>query len=123
MTETRRRILLVEDEFLVRFSLAETLTDAGYEVVEAASAAEALEAIGREAELSLLMTDLQLGGTGDGVAVAAAARERHPGVKVIYMTGRPDALAGVAMAPSDRVVSKPYLPSEITVRVREAFAG
>ncbi len=124
MTESaaRPRILLVEDEFLVRLSLSETLADEGYDVVEAASGEEALAALAALDRLELLMTDIQLAGEADGKAVARAARERHPGLPVIFMTGRPEALGGDAGA-RESIVSKPYLPSEIAAHVRRVLAG
>ena len=106
------RLLLVEDEFLIRLTLSEALLDAGYEVVEAADADEALSAVETAPPIRLLLTDVQLPGPIDGHTLAARLREQWPDLPVIFMTGRPDA-ASTARNARDRVIAKPYLPSEI----------
>lgn len=111
-----RRLLIVEDEFLIRMTLAEVLADDGYEVVEAGDAAEALEALAREPELAIMLTDIQLPGGMDGRALAARARETRPDMPVIFMSGRPDPSA--ASHPLDLHVNKPYLPSTMSAAVR-----
>ena len=105
------RLLLVEDEFLIRLTLSEALLDAGYEVVEAADADEALSTVA-ETPIKLLLTDVQLPGPIDGPALAARLRETWPDLPVVFMTGRPDAGA-LASGARDRFVAKPYLPSEV----------
>lgn len=105
------RLLLVEDEFLIRLTLSEALLDAGYEVVEAADADEALSTVA-DAPIRLLLTDVQLPGPIDGHALAARLRETWPDLPVVFMTGQPDARA-LATGARDRFVAKPYLPSEI----------
>ncbi len=114
------RILLVEDEFLVRLTLAEALTDAGYTVLEAETAEAALAALGED-RVALLLTDLQLPGALDGYALAAALRHRLPGLPVIFLTGRPGDLPDAPGA-RQRMIAKPYLPSEICEAVRRMLA-
>ena len=111
-----RRLLIVEDEFLIRMTLAEVLTDDGFEVVEAGDADEALAALEREADLAVMLTDIQLPGSLDGKALAAKARETRPDLPVIFMSGRPDPAAGGN--PLDVHINKPYLPSTISAAVR-----
>lgn len=111
-----RRLLIVEDEFLIRMTLAEVLTDDGYEVIEAANADEALAALARYDDILVMLTDIQLPGSLDGKAVAAKARERRPDLPVIFMSGRPDPTAG--NGPLDLHINKPYLPSTIAAAVR-----
>ncbi len=111
-----RRLLIVEDEFLIRMTLAEVLTDDGFEVIEAGDADEALAALDRERDLSVMLTDIQLPGPLDGRALAAKARETRPDLPVIFMSGRPDPTAG--SSPLDLHITKPYLPSTISAAVR-----
>jgi CheY-like chemotaxis protein len=117
----KARIMLVEDDFLVRLSLSETLSDEGWEVVEADTGEEAVRLLQSLDGLALLMTDMQLSGTVDGRAVAAAARARSPDLPVLFMTGRPESV-GDAKGPRDVIVSKPFLPSEIAAHVRRSLA-
>ena len=111
-----RRLLIVEDEFLIRMTLAEVLTDDGYEVVEAGDADEALAVLAGGTELAAMLTDIQLPGPVDGKALAARARETRPDLPVIFMSGRPDPSAG--NNPLDLHINKPYLPSTISSAVR-----
>ncbi len=113
------RLLLVEDEFLIRLTLSEALSDAGYEVLEAADADEALRQMsGRAAgaAVKLLLTDVQLPGPIDGHALAARAREQAPDLPVIFMTGRPDP-GHAGLLGRDVFIAKPYLPSEVCAAV------
>ena len=93
----RARLLLVEDEFLIRLTLAETLGDAGYDVAEAEDVDEAL---------------------------ARRVRELHPDLPVIFMTGRPDPGRDGALGSRREVfISKPYLPSEVCAAVARLLGG
>jgi CheY-like chemotaxis protein len=115
-----RRLLIVEDEFLIRMTLSEVLTDDGYEVVEAGDADEALAALEAAVEpgrgFAVMLTDIQLPGSLDGRALAARARQTRPTLPVIFMSGRPDPSPGGN--PLDVHVNKPYLPSTISAAVR-----
>lgn len=84
-------ILVVEDEFLIRFLLTEILVGAGFGVCEAPNGDQAAPLIEAPPEpFSLLITDIHMPGQLDGFAVANLMRTRHPGVPIIYTTGRPD---------------------------------
>ena len=94
-----RRILIVEDEFLIRLTLSEVLSDEGYEVLEAETGDDALEILVRH------------------------ARQTRPDLPVIFMTGRPDTIAGQITHPHEMFVAKPYLPSEICRAVKRMLEG
>ena len=117
------RLLLVEDEFLIRLMLAETLQDAGYAVVEAEDVDEALARLG-EGRIDLLLTDIQLPGPADGEELARRVHELHPELPVIFMTGRPDPGRDGALGTGREVfISKPYLPSEVCATVARLLGG
>ena len=82
----RRRILVVDDDELVLRGLAGILSRLGHEVHRAASGASALEALARHDEIDLLVTDQLMPGM-TGAELAAAVRERRPGLPVILATG------------------------------------
>ncbi len=116
-------VLLVEDEPLIREMLAEDMIDAGLEVAEAPSAEAALGA-GSAAGAArppprILVTDVNLGGGMDGLALATEARRRWPGVGVVVMTGNPPNLAGRASDPREVCLHKPFGPSRLTTAVHE----
>jgi DNA-binding response OmpR family regulator len=118
----RPRIMLVEDEFLIRLTLAEALADEGYDVIEAASGEDALAALEADGgAIGLMLTDIQLPGPLDGRALAFRLRERQPGLPVIFMSGRPEALPDAGGAPQ-MMVAKPYLPSDICAAVQRLLA-
>jgi DNA-binding response OmpR family regulator len=112
------KILIVEDEFLIRLTLAEALTDDGFDVAEAATGDEALAMMVADAAYDLLLTDVQLPGTLDGIALARAARRHVPSLQVIFMTGRPDTLVDTVQMDRDAFIAKPYLPSEVCAAAR-----
>ena len=118
---TSQRVLIVEDEFLIRLTLSEVLADEGYQVLEAESGDEALGILCSTPDIALLLTDIQLPGVLDGRALVQRARESRPELPVIFMTGRPDGLDGAGTR--DMFVAKPYLPSEICAAVRKMLAA
>ena len=85
-------ILVVEDESEIRDMLVEVLRDEGFQIVEAASADAAVELLDL-ASLGLVVTDINLPGRRDGIDLALAARRAHPGIPVVFMSGRPTKLA------------------------------
>jgi two-component system, NtrC family, response regulator AtoC len=85
MADSPKHLLLVEDEAPLRAAVAERLADQGYEVVQAESGEQALEALA-EFAFDLVVTDLRLPGI-DGSRVIEAAVERYPEIIGIVITG------------------------------------
>jgi CheY-like chemotaxis protein len=114
------RILLAEDEFLIRLILVEELTDHGYEVIATGNGDEAA-ALANDGQLfDLVLTDIQMPGRLDGVGLAQRVRERQPEVPVIYVTGRPEVLGKVGQpGPHDVFVRKPYSAREVVSIVQK----
>ncbi|MCC6337892.1 MAG: PAS domain-containing protein [Myxococcales bacterium] len=114
-------ILVVEDEPRLRRLVARVLKDFGYSVTEAGSAEEAL-ALGEElhARLALLLTDVRMPGM-DGHTLGRALRERHPGLKVLLMSGyAPDeSVTHDVTSGAVPFLSKPFTPDGLARRVRE----
>ena len=103
------RILLVEDERLIRLTLAETLEDAGYTVIEAVNGDEACAMMQSVNGFDALLTDIQMPGAADGIEVARSFNKHHPTRPVVFMTGRPDTLARVGrLSPSEALLRKPF---------------
>ncbi len=100
-------MLLVEDDALQREMLSALLRDEGFEVVECATA-EAAELIlaSTDTELRALVTDNNLAGSMTGAELAHFARQRHPNLNIIVMSGRQ-----LAPLPAGAVfLSKPFAP-------------
>ena len=85
--EARSAILVAEDEVLIRLEIAEQLRGAGYTVIEAANAHEALELLHHSAEVKLLVSDIQMPGSIDGVALARAGARGIPAIKIVLASG------------------------------------
>lgn len=105
------RVLVVEDEFLIRLTLAEALSDDGFDVLEAESGDAAMALLRGNPDISLLLTDVQLPGGLDGRSLVRMARETAPGLPAILMSGRPDPAA--PNSPLDVFIAKPYLLSDV----------
>ncbi len=116
-------VLLVEDEPLIITIMTECLTEAGYDVVQAADGAEAFRLIADPpGTFSMLVTDIHLSKGPNGLEVAAQLRGRFPNLPVIVATGRPDVLSAVPAAELRyRVVRKPYRPSELIGAIEAAI--
>jgi CheY-like chemotaxis protein len=124
----RGRILIVEDEALLRMLIADELTDRGYLVQEAASGAEAVAVLEKDRAFELVFTDIRLQGGMSGWEVADEARRLVPGIQVVYTTGySPSASSRVE---GSRMLLKPCGPSAVVqmfealgVRPRSSSAG
>jgi CheY-like chemotaxis protein len=99
-------ILVVEDEFLVRCSVAEGLRDAGYTVVEAASGEEAVTFSKSEMAIDIVFTDISLTGPTNGWDVAECFRTDRPNIPVLYASGK--SFDTQRRVPGSVFVPKPY---------------
>ena len=81
-------VLVVEDEPIIRFDTACTLEAAGFKVVEAEDASEALEQIRHNPDIGLVITDINMPGPMNGLALAAHVRELRPRIRVVIASGQ-----------------------------------
>jgi two-component system cell cycle sensor histidine kinase/response regulator CckA len=115
-------LLLVDDEELVRTAVKRALVSRGYQVMEAGSAAEAVDLIEREGKrIRLLLTDVIMPG-GRGTELARIFREKHADRPVLLMSGyvEPDEHPGASDLP---VLEKPIAPAQLARAVRDALDG
>lgn len=103
------RVLIVEDDFLVRDMIIRELELAGFEVLEAASAEDALALLPQVDGIDLLFTDIRLPGM-DGWQLAESVRGRYGDVPVIYASGYAGRLHPL---PRSKFLQKPYTPSQV----------
>ena len=108
---SRISILVVEDEPLILDIVADELSEAGFEVLQARTGEEAVAILDSEATLDLLLTDIRLPGSLDGWSVAERARERFSTLPVIYVTGYSG--KPVRQVPDSILLMKPYRPSAV----------
>jgi len=101
------KVMLLDDDYLVRTILTEVLQDSGLQVVSFADANEALGSFGAIAPPDVLVTDIDLGSTMTGIEVAAAAHALWPSILVVLISGLPANHTGQPLDPRDRYLQKP----------------
>ena len=117
---TRAVILIVEDELLIRMHAVEMIREA-FEVVEAASADEAIAILEARLDITVVFTDMQMPGSMDGLKLAAAVRDRWPPIKIALLATSKSVLAICRRAAG--FLRKPYSPAEIMNTLRELIAA
>ena len=111
-------VLVVEDELFVRLDTADIIKKAGFDVVEACNADEAIDILETRDDISVVVTDVAMPGSMDGVRLAATIRDRWPPIELILTSGKvrlpkqwlPD--RGIFLA-------KPYAPQHLVAAVQE----
>src|SRR6266851_1114968 len=117
-------ILAIEDETALRALVRLVLTGAGYTVLEAGGAAEALSlAAGHAGPIHLVITDVAMPGLR-GPEIAARLAELRPEARILFMSGGPGEAAGRrgALPAGARLLQKPFTAAELLQRVREALS-
>ncbi len=118
-TDGRQRILVVEDDPNVRRACVETLRDLEYDVLDAPDAMEAFRLIADNGGVDLLFTDIGLPNGVSGRALADAARNVDPGIRVLFSTGYPanevEARGEVTLLP------KPFTQAQLASKVRQVM--
>jgi CheY-like chemotaxis protein len=114
------RVLLVEDEGLIRLVAAETVREAGFEVVEAWDGDEAARLLDGADGFDVLFTDVRMPGTLDGIDVAVHARRRDPGIAVLVVSGYAAQIMSrlAVLEPPAVFIHKPYDLEEIVKALR-----
>lgn len=110
------KLLIAEDDVLIRGMIAEFLRDVGYDVVEAGNADEAVAVLESGQCVDLLFTDVRMPGSMDGCDLARRVQNDWPATRVILTSGYSNSLAD-ARAAHDMVVSKPYRPLSVLATI------
>jgi CheY-like chemotaxis protein len=116
------KILVVEDEPLIRLGLASVIEEAGYEVLEAANASEAIRVLEANSDVSLVLTDVDMPGGMDGVRLAHYVRDRWPPVQLIVISGKVGVSVG-QLPNGARFLSKPYQEPVLLGAMRGLIGG
>jgi CheY-like chemotaxis protein len=115
------RVLLIDDDALVRLTLLDTLGAEGIEVDGLANAEDALVLLGAGQVPDVLVVDIDLGAGLSGLDLAATARQRHPAAEVVLISGTaPDpGLLGC----HERFLRKPFAPAALAQPILAAAAA
>lgn len=114
-------VLIVEDELFVRCNLADQFREAGWVVLEAATADHAMELCHDGTSVHVLITDIRLNGSDHGWAVAKAFRALQGDMPVVYTSG--NALDAKQSVPDSLFFVKPYHAAEIVTRCAQLVAA
>ncbi len=113
-------VLVVSDEPAVRMIIAEVLSDLGYTMVEAANGRSGLHILESKTRIDLLLTDVGLPGGMNGRQLADAARQRRPGLKVLFITGYAESVVAGndRMEQGMQVMTKPFTVDALAVGIQ-----
>jgi two-component system, response regulator PdtaR len=103
----RALVLIVEDELLIRIDAVEMIEAAGFDVVQAGNADEAIKILETRSDIQLVFTDIQMPGSMDGLKLAAAVRGRWPPIKIVATSGH-HAIRDGELPEGSAFLQKPY---------------
>jgi CheY-like chemotaxis protein len=108
-------VLVVEDETLIRELVADELEVAGYTVVIANDADQAVAILEARQDIRLVFTDINMPGSMDGLKLAAAVRDRWPPVHIIITSGK---IRPLEIPANALFVPKPYVGENVVAAMR-----
>jgi two-component system, response regulator PdtaR len=113
----QQNVLVVEDEYVIRMDAVVMIEEAGYNVVEACNADEAIAILETREDIRVVVTDVEMPGSMDGIKLARAIRNRWPPIELIVTSGRyrvrTDQLPTRA-----KFMPKPYAPDGLVTAIR-----
>lgn len=108
----RPLVLVVEDEFLIRMATADAIRDAGFDVLEAGNADEALVALEGRGDIRVVFTDIRMPGSMDGAKLAHAIRQRWPPIRIMATSGQVP-LEKLELPAGTLLFPKPYTAEDV----------
>jgi CheY-like chemotaxis protein len=115
-TDERAVILTVEDEVMISEYLGDLLRDEGYQVIATHNADEAVATLESRNDIRLVITDINMPGSMDGLKLAAAVRDRWPPIKIIVATGKAPPRRD-ELPPGSAFLAKPYASGTVLAAV------
>lgn len=114
--------LIVDDEVFARMFAAQIFIDEGFTVLEAQDAAEGLDVLSRNDDVSVLFTDISMPGEMNGIGLASRVARNRPGLALLITSGCVEPSARDIPA-GGRFLRKPYTAQALTAALREVGAG
>jgi CheY-like chemotaxis protein len=114
-------VLIVEDETLVRTVAVDMIEEAGFEVIEAANADEAILVLEARNDITVVFTDIDMPGSMNGLKLAEAVRGRWPPIKIIATSGHYVIRDG-ELPQGGRFIPKPYTLPQVAKLLKEVTA-
>jgi CheY-like chemotaxis protein len=110
-------VLVVEDDILVRLTIADYLRDARYAVIEVANAVEALEVFASGVPVDVVFTDVQMPGAMDGLMLVCGVHEHHSDIQVLVTSGKSEAAVSSRLVADDAFFAKPCQLEAVAARI------
>ena len=119
-SESKITVLLVEDETLVRMLGADVLEEAGFVVLEADGADEALVILDARDGVDLLFSDVDMPGSMDGLELARLVHQRWPAMRIVLTSGH-HRLNESSLPDGGRFLRKPWTQTSMIEKVRSTL--
>ena len=118
------KVLLVDDDEVIRLTLAAILEQDGFDVTVAASVSEALKLISSET-YDVLLSDLHMPGAGDGLTVVSAMRHANPRAVTLLLSAFPEMTAAshAVLLQADEVLVKPMAVTALVAVIKQRMAS
>lgn len=113
LVSSRPVVLIVEDEALLRMNAVDIVQEAGFDVLEACTADEAIDILESRDDICVVFTDIQIPGSMDGLKLARAVRGRWPPIQIIATSGRVK-VSNDDLPEGGRFLPKPYTTRQVT---------
>ncbi len=115
-------VLVVEDDPLLRMLAVEVIEVAGFVVLEAGDADEAVALLESRSDVALLFTDIDMPGSMNGLKLAHAVRNRWPPIKIVMVSGvvRPQPYE---LPSNSCFFEKPYQPAAMVAKLRSLIGS
>jgi DNA-binding NtrC family response regulator len=122
--EAQETILIVEDEVLIRMTIAQYLRDCGYRVIEAVSGDEAMSVLHHlDTRIDIVFSDIEMPGSVDGFGLAKWIRDNRPGLDVILAGTVRRAVSAAHELCENGLMPKPYDPQAVHNNIRRLLAS
>lgn len=112
------KILVVEDEPLIRLGMTSLVEEWGFDALEAGNADEAIRIIEREGDVRIVITDVDMPGSMDGIKLAHFVRQHWPPIQLIVISGK-IGTAEVVLPEGARFFTKPCREEVLLSTIRE----
>lgn len=113
------KVLVVEDDALLRIDAIDFTEDAGFMTQAANSADEAIRLLTAENDIGIVFTDIEMPGSMDGLALAQIVHANWPNIAIIVTSGRVSVTPDM-LPPGGTFYAKPYLPEIIIAEFKRA---
>jgi CheY-like chemotaxis protein len=112
------KIVIAEDEVLLRLMLADVLREQGFEVFEAADADEAIAILKCAPDVDVVISDMRMRSSQDGLSLASYVRSHCPGASLVLASAY---IASPFEAVFDAIFLKPFNPQQIATWIKRRF--